>query len=75
MMQFYNVILNMRGSGKVKNPRFSWVVVAKNKTNAIGLVVRKLNSYHKKPKFWIDDFIAMELMDPDDYFNEEVLNL
>lgn len=24
---------------------------------------------------WIDDFIAMELMDPDDYFNEEVLNL
>lgn len=50
------------------------VVVAKSKSNAVQIVVNYYNSHSGFKRYFNDDFIASDPIDPNDYPEETVIN-
>ncbi|WP_405077256.1 hypothetical protein ACIUDV_05985 [Limosilactobacillus reuteri] len=66
-MQIYEVIATF-ASG------YNHVVIAKSKESAVKNVVNCLNEEHGFEMFNIDDFVANDPIDPNDYPEETVIN-
>lgn len=52
----------------------SHVVIAKSKANAVKLIVNYLNEEHGFDMFNLGDYVANDPIDPNDYYEEMVIN-
>lgn len=66
-MHIYEVVPNWDGG-------HNHVVIANSKKNAVKLVVDCLNEEHGFEMFYLDDYVANDPIDPNDYPEETVIN-